>query len=268
MGNASHRRGRGDPRHRPPSDPAVEFMPRLLSDYATIARKNARKRLSPHGTVRCSSLQRPSVRFAGCFGFSYLVAASSAGLLIPRSQVRSLPGPFTTQRCTTVAQLSQTAGAIRASRAMPAPHAHLPKARPALPNRACAPGRPGDARHRGPVSTLSGFPRRANVQPRVPSKRVRWSRADVPGRELRSGARPAGRCHALVASSGGDPSPHRGRHDLRWGGSFALVDDETFICIIGASKVDHVVQLSERAGFEPDHVAEAFAIDALATQDR
>jgi hypothetical protein len=55
---------------------------------------------------------------------------------------------------------------------------------------------------------------------------------------------------------------------LRWGGSFALVDDETYFCIIGASKVDHVVQLSERTGFEPDHVAEAFAIDAPATQDR
>jgi hypothetical protein len=53
---------------------------------------------------------------------------------------------------------------------------------------------------------------------------------------------------------------------LRWGGSFALVDEETYICIIGAPRVDDVVQLSERAGFEHDHVVEAFAIDSPATK--
>jgi hypothetical protein len=52
---------------------------------------------------------------------------------------------------------------------------------------------------------------------------------------------------------------------LRWGGSFALVDEETYICIIGAPKVDDLVQLGKRAGFEHDHVVEAFAIDAPAT---
>jgi hypothetical protein len=55
---------------------------------------------------------------------------------------------------------------------------------------------------------------------------------------------------------------------LRWGGSFALVAEETYICIITAPKVDDVVQLSERAGLEHDHVVEAFAIDAPATQGR
>jgi DNA-binding GntR family transcriptional regulator len=55
---------------------------------------------------------------------------------------------------------------------------------------------------------------------------------------------------------------------LRWDGSFALVDEETFICIIGAASVDDVVELSKRAGFEPDHVVEVFAIDAPATQGR
>ena len=55
---------------------------------------------------------------------------------------------------------------------------------------------------------------------------------------------------------------------LRWGGSFALVDEETYICIIGAPRVDDVVQLSERAGLEHDHFVEAFAIDAPATQGR
>jgi hypothetical protein len=55
---------------------------------------------------------------------------------------------------------------------------------------------------------------------------------------------------------------------LRWGGSFALVDEETYICMIGAPKVDDVIQLSERAGLEHDHIVEAFVIDAPATQGR
>jgi hypothetical protein len=53
---------------------------------------------------------------------------------------------------------------------------------------------------------------------------------------------------------------------LGWGGSFALVDEETYICIIGAIRFDDVVQLSERAGSEHDHVVEAFVIDAPATR--
>jgi hypothetical protein len=48
---------------------------------------------------------------------------------------------------------------------------------------------------------------------------------------------------------------------LHWGGSFALVDEETYIFIVRAPKVDDVVQLSERAGFGHDHVVEALAID-------
>jgi hypothetical protein len=55
---------------------------------------------------------------------------------------------------------------------------------------------------------------------------------------------------------------------IRWGGAFALVDEETYICIIVATTFDAVVQLGERAGFEHDHVVEAFAIDAPATQGR
>lgn len=55
---------------------------------------------------------------------------------------------------------------------------------------------------------------------------------------------------------------------LRWGGSFALVEEETYICVIVATVVDDVVQLSERAGLEHDHVVEAFAIDAPGTQSR
>jgi hypothetical protein len=55
---------------------------------------------------------------------------------------------------------------------------------------------------------------------------------------------------------------------LRWGGSFALVDEETYMFIVGASRVDDVVQLNERAGFEHDHVVEALAIDAPTSQGR
>lgn len=55
---------------------------------------------------------------------------------------------------------------------------------------------------------------------------------------------------------------------LRWGGSFALVVEETYICVIVATVVDDVVQLSDRAGLEHDHVVEAFAIDASGTQSR
>ena len=55
---------------------------------------------------------------------------------------------------------------------------------------------------------------------------------------------------------------------LSWGGCLALVDEETYICIIGAPKLDDVVQLSKRAGLEHDHVVEALVFDAPATQGR
>jgi hypothetical protein len=52
---------------------------------------------------------------------------------------------------------------------------------------------------------------------------------------------------------------------LGWGGSFALVDDETYICVVCAPDVDCVRRLGERAGFEHEHIVEAFAIDPPAT---
>jgi hypothetical protein len=55
---------------------------------------------------------------------------------------------------------------------------------------------------------------------------------------------------------------------LQWGGSLALVDEETYIFIVGALGVDDVVQLSERAGFEHVHVVEALAIDMPTRQGR
>lgn len=48
---------------------------------------------------------------------------------------------------------------------------------------------------------------------------------------------------------------------LRWIRSFALFDEETFCCIVAASDVDHIVQLSARGGVEYDHVVEVVALD-------
>ena len=84
----------------------------------------------------------------------------------------------------------------------------------------------------------------------------------VPGLDERTAATLSSRLREAIRQLDEEGMP------LRWGGSFALVDEETYICIIGAPKVDDVVQLSERAGFEHDHVVEAFAIHAPATHGR
>src|SRR5205823_840173 len=68
-----------------------------LSPQVTNARTDARTGLSPHATICCSTLQRQDVRFAGSFSSLQRVAVCVAGLLIPRSQVRSLPGPLDLQ---------------------------------------------------------------------------------------------------------------------------------------------------------------------------
>ncbi len=57
------------------------------------ARTPARTDSSPHPASCCSSLQPRSVLVAASFSLLQLVAATQPGLLIPRSQVRSLPGP-------------------------------------------------------------------------------------------------------------------------------------------------------------------------------
>jgi len=68
--------------------------PATLSDSRMTARKNARKRLSPHAAFCCISLQPQSAGFAARFSLAHFAACCLAGLLIPRSQVRVLPGPF------------------------------------------------------------------------------------------------------------------------------------------------------------------------------
>jgi hypothetical protein len=54
---------------------------------------------------------------------------------------------------------------------------------------------------------------------------------------------------------------------VRWRGSFALVDEETYICIIAAAKINDVIEVSERAGLEHDNVVEALTIGAPARPD-
>lgn len=50
---------------------------------------------------------------------------------------------------------------------------------------------------------------------------------------------------------------------LRWRESFALVDEETYICIVVAPTIDDVVELGARVGLAQDHVVEALILDAL-----
>lgn len=43
---------------------------------------------------------------------------------------------------------------------------------------------------------------------------------------------------------------------VRWHVSFALLDEQTYICIIAALKIDDAIEVSERAGLARDHVVE------------
>jgi hypothetical protein len=67
--------------------------PKMLSDETAPARTDVRTGLSLHSAICCRSLQPRSARFAARSDLLQHTAACSAGLLIPRSQVRSLPGP-------------------------------------------------------------------------------------------------------------------------------------------------------------------------------
>ena len=48
---------------------------------------------------------------------------------------------------------------------------------------------------------------------------------------------------------------------LRWLRSFAVLADETYLCVVAARERDDVVQLSRRAGLEHDHVVEVVALE-------
>jgi Protein of unknown function (DUF4242) len=51
---------------------------------------------------------------------------------------------------------------------------------------------------------------------------------------------------------------------LRWLRSFALVGEETYLCLVAASDLEYVVQLNRRAGLECDHVVEVVPIEPSA----
>jgi hypothetical protein len=68
--------------------------PCALSRRTTDGSTNGSTDLSPRPAVRCISLQRGLALVAGGFSCQQSVAAVPQGLLIPRSQVRILPGPF------------------------------------------------------------------------------------------------------------------------------------------------------------------------------
>src|SRR6266496_361224 len=66
---------------------------RQLSEETATACTDARTGSSPHAAFCFGSLQPSFARIAARFSLSQHVAACAGGLLIPRSQVRSLPGP-------------------------------------------------------------------------------------------------------------------------------------------------------------------------------
>jgi len=76
----------------PPISSAVGPEKRL-SGKATSVRTDVRTDSSPSAASRCSSLPLPLVALAAPFSCAQFVSARYAGLLIPRSQVRFLPGP-------------------------------------------------------------------------------------------------------------------------------------------------------------------------------
>ena len=53
---------------------------------------------------------------------------------------------------------------------------------------------------------------------------------------------------------------------LRWVRSFAVIDDETYLCVVATPDRDNVMRLSTRAGLDHDHVVEVIAIDACDRQ--
>ena len=48
---------------------------------------------------------------------------------------------------------------------------------------------------------------------------------------------------------------------LRWLQSFALTEEETYVCILAARDVEHVALVNERAGTAFDHVVEMSPVE-------
>src|SRR6266545_4760605 len=94
---AARLRERALTRCRSNENSARECQASWLSTQSTRCAYSVRTGLSPKAAFCCSLLQPRVPRFAARFSLAQFVSASRAGLLIPRSQVRSLPGPFDLQ---------------------------------------------------------------------------------------------------------------------------------------------------------------------------
>jgi hypothetical protein len=52
---------------------------------------------------------------------------------------------------------------------------------------------------------------------------------------------------------------------IRWLRSFAVVDEQTYFCVLAASDIAAVVEANGRAQFGYDHIVEVIAIDPSGT---
>jgi hypothetical protein len=101
----------------------------LVASVGDSCAYGARKDRPPAGSIRCSSSQPQNAAFTALFSQTKPAAPRSAGLLIPRSQVRALSGPYDFQeflcgsRCRTyVCLYAQLACAAAAAQFVAASH--------------------------------------------------------------------------------------------------------------------------------------------------
>jgi hypothetical protein len=85
-----------------------------LSHRTRSARTLARTGLSPQGVSRCGLLQYQFRPFAATFRSTRLVTYRQAGLLIPRPQVRILPGPLRFAGILSIARAEHVRVCVRA----------------------------------------------------------------------------------------------------------------------------------------------------------
>jgi hypothetical protein len=55
---------------------------------------------------------------------------------------------------------------------------------------------------------------------------------------------------------------------LRWRGSFALVEEETYLCLVVATDRQRILVLNRRAALASDHVVEIATIDEPSESER
>ena len=88
-----------------------------------------------------------------------------------------------------------------------------------------------------------------------PPERTFLVESYVPHLDERAAAELTSRCRDAVRRLRREGVP------LRWIRSFAVIDEETYLCVVAARDLDHVTRLNEQAGVEHEHVTEVVAID-------